>query len=122
MADEPSTSYRVLPVRLVAAGAPPVTRYLFLKPHASDADGLPKERALFVAGVPLALAGPPLVELFASFGEVERAALHGSRTSAVLLFAGAEGRDAAMKAAAKGRARELRLPEPTGPCGLKGEA
>jgi hypothetical protein len=121
--DGPSTSYRLLAVRLVGPGGgagAATTRYLYLKPHASEADGLPKERALFVAGVPAALAGPPLVELFARFGEVERAALHASRTSAVLLFAGREGRDRALKAAAKGAPLELHLPEPTGPCGLKG--
>lgn len=116
-----STSYRLLPVKLTGpAGGPAVTRYLYIKQHASPADGLPKERALFVAGIPAALQGPPLVELFARFGEVERAALHGSRVSAVLLYHAAEGLAALLKAVAKGRPFELRLPEPEGPCGLKG--
>jgi len=119
-ADGPSTSYKVLPVRLTGAG-PGVVRYLYVKPHASQQDGLPRERALFVTGVPVALQGPPLVELFAQFGEIERAALHGSRVSAVLLYAAAEGRERLLKAAAKGRPLELSVPQPQGPCGVKGE-
>ncbi|KAL4429356.1 hypothetical protein ABPG77_005130 [Micractinium sp. CCAP 211/92] len=115
-----STSYSLLPVKLTGpGGGPAVTRYLYIKQHASPADGLPKERALFVAGIPAALQGPPLVELFARYGEVERAALHGSRVSAVLLYRAAEGLAALLKAAAKRRPLELRLPEPQGPCGLK---
>lgn len=116
-----STSYSLLPVKLTGSGGgPAVTRHLYIKQHASPADGLPKERALFVAGIPAALQGPPLVELFARYGEVERAALHGSRVSAVLLYRAAEGLAALLKAAAKRRPLELRLPEPQGPCGLKG--
>lgn len=116
-----STSYRLLPVQLTGhGGGPAVTRYLYVKQHASAADGLPKERALFIAGIPAAFQGPPLVELFARFGEVERAALHGSGVSAVLLYHAAEGLAALLKAAAKGRPLEIRLPEPQGPCGLKG--
>ena len=118
--EAPSTSYRLLPVRLQGAG-PGTVRYLYIKPHASGQDSLPKDRALYVTGVPAALQGTALVELFAKFGEVERAALHGSRVSAVLLYAAAEGRDKLLKAAAKGRPVELKLQEPAGPCGLKGE-
>lgn len=119
--EAPSTSYRVLPVRLVGAGgAPPATRYLYLKPHASAADALPKERALFVAGLPAALAGAPLLDLLSRFGEVERAALHGTRLSAVVLYAAAEGRDKLLRAAAKGKAQEIEVAEPAGPHGLKG--
>ena len=117
---EPSTSYRLLPVRLQGPG-PATVRYLYIKPHASGQDSLPKDRAVYVTGVPAALQGTALVELFAKFGEVERAALHGSRVSAVLLYAAAEGRDKLLKAAAKGRPVELKLQEPAGPCGLKGE-
>lgn len=121
MADAaPSTSYRVLPVRLVGGGEPPMTRYLYIKPHASAADSLPKERALFVAGVPAALQGTALVDLFAQFGAVERAALHGSRLSAVVLYAAAEARDKLLRAATKGRTVEVQLAEPTAPHGLKG--
>lgn len=119
-ADGPSTSYRVLPVRLKTPGGPAVTRYLYIKPHSSPADQLPKERAVFVAGVPAALQGTALVDLFGRFGEIERAALHGSRVSAVLLFAAAEGRDKLMRAAAKARPVEMAAPEPEGPHGLKG--
>lgn len=117
---EASTSYRVLPVRLVApAGGPPLTRYLYLRPHASAEDGLPKDRTVFVAGIPLQLQGTALVDLFARYGEVERAALHGTRVSAVLLYAAAAGRDKLMRAAAKARPVELQLPEPPEPHGLK---
>ena len=120
-ASAPSTSYRVLPVRLVGGGgAPALTRYLYIKPHASAADSLPKERTLFVAGVPVALQGAALVQLFGQFGAIERAALHGSRLSAVVLYAAAESRDKLMRAAAKGRALEVQVPEPAAPHGLKG--
>jgi hypothetical protein len=118
---EASTSYRILPVRLLGSG-PSIIRYLYIKPHAATQEGLPKDRTLFVTGVPAQLQGTALVELFANFGVIERAALHVTRVSAVLLFAAAAGRDMVLKAAAKGRPVELQLPEPSGPCGLKGEA
>lgn len=118
---EASTSYRVLPVRLVApSGGPPLTRYLYIRPHSSPEDGLPKDRAVFVAGIPQQLQGTALVDLFTRFGEIERAALHGSRVSAVLLYAAAAGRDKLMRATGKRRAVELQLPEPPEPHGLKG--
>ncbi|KAI7841347.1 hypothetical protein COHA_004965 [Chlorella ohadii] len=117
---EASTSYRVLPVRLVApSGGPPLTRYLYIRPHSSPEDGLPKDRAVFVAGIPQQLQGTALVDLFTRFGEIERAALHGSRVSAVLLYAAAAGRDKLMRATGKRRAVELQLPEPPEPHGLK---
>ncbi|EFN54303.1 hypothetical protein CHLNCDRAFT_53102 [Chlorella variabilis] len=115
-----STSYKVLPVRLLGPG-PATVRYLYIKPHTGE-DSLPKDRAVYIAGVPAQLQGTALVELFARYGTIERAALHGSRVSAVLLYAAAEGRDKLLKAAAKGRPLELQLQEPTGPYGLKGEA
>ena len=106
-----STSYRTLPVRLLGPG-PPLVRYLYIKPHslqqqlgaeAAGADsaaaagggGLPKDRALYVTGVPAQLQGTALVELFAKFGDIERAALHGSGVSAVLLYAAAKVRGVA---------------------------
>lgn len=116
---ETSTSYKVLPVRLHGQG-PTSTRYLYIKPHASAADGLPKDRAVFVTGVPVPLEGTALVELFAKFGDIERAALHGTRVSAVLLYAAPEGRDKLLKAAGKGKPIDLQLKDPTGVCGLKG--
>ncbi|PRW59855.1 ribosomal RNA-processing [Chlorella sorokiniana] len=117
---EASTSYRVLPVRLIApSGGPPLTRYLYVRPHSSPEDGLPKDRAVFVAGIPQQLQGTALVELFGRFGEIERAALHSTRVSAVLLYAAAAGRDKLMRATGKRRAVELQLPEPPEPHGLK---
>ena len=102
---EPSTSYSVLPVR-VGKGAP-FLRHLYLKPHAPGAAGsaLPADRALFVAGLPAALGEGDLLALFSRFGEVERAALHASRVSAVVLYAAAEGRVRALRRAVLARAR-----------------
>ena len=118
---EPSTSYSVLPVR-VGKGAP-FLRHLYLKPHAPGAAGsaLPADRALFVAGLPAALGEGDLLALFSRFGEVERAALHASRVSAVVLYAAAEGRVRALRRAAKGQALEVELAEPQGAQVLKGE-
>lgn len=119
---EASTSYRVLAVRLISpSGGPPLTRYVYVRPHSSPEDGLPKDRAVFVAGIPQQLQGTALVDLFGRFGEIERAALHGTRVSAVLLYAAAAGRDKLMRATGKRRAVELQLPEPPEPQGLKGE-
>lgn len=117
--DAPSTSYRVLAVRLSPGSG--VVRHLFLKPHASAADSLPKDRTLFVAGIPARLDEAALMDLFSGFGEVERAAVHASKTSAVVLYAAAEGRDRALRVAAKGQAVELELREPQAPYGLKSE-
>ena len=113
---EASTSYQALPLRLGKRA--PFLRYLFLKPHSGD--GLPRDRALFVAGLPAQLGEGDLLHLFSRFGEVERAAVHPSRASAVVLYAAAEGRARALKRAAKGAPVELELEEPAGPCGLKG--
>lgn len=118
---EASTSYRVLPVRLISpSGGPPLTRYLYVRPHSNPEDGLPKDRAVFVAGIPLQLQGTPLVDLFGQFGDIERAALHSTRVSAVLLYAAAAGRDKLMRATGKRRPVQLQLPEPQETHGLKG--
>ena len=118
---EASTSYRVLPVRLISpSGGPPLTRYLYVRPHSNPEDGLPKDRAVFVAGIPLQLQGTPLVDLFGQFGDIERAALHSTRVSAVLLYAAAAGRDKLMRATGTRRPVQLQLPEPQETHGLKG--
>lgn len=112
-----STSYRALPVRL---GRSKLVRHLFLKPHAG-LDSLPKDRTLFVAGLPVELDEGALLELCSRFGPVERAAIHASRVSAVVLWEAAAGRDAALKAAARGAVQHVDLPERTAPFGLKGK-
>lgn len=48
---------------------------VFLKLHSAD-DGLPKDRTLFVAGLPFVLAGPALAELLSVYGPIEKAAIH----------------------------------------------
>ncbi len=112
-----STSYRVLPIQLGKGSK--IVRHLFIKPHAG-ADSLPKDRTLFITGLPFQLDEGGLLELFSRFGSVERAAVHASKVSAVVLYEAAAGRDAALQAAAKGRVQQLDLPEPSAPFGLKG--
>lgn len=48
---------------------------IFLKLH-SGTDGLPKDRTLFVAGLPFVLATPALAELLSIYGPIEKAAIH----------------------------------------------
>ena len=48
---------------------------IFLKLH-SGTDDLPKERTLFVAGIPFVLASPALAELLSIYGPIEKAAIH----------------------------------------------
>lgn len=114
---EPSTSYHVLHVKLNSPNFHS-TRYLYLKPHASQ-DGLPKDRALFISGLPVELDEGALLQLFSKYGEVERAAMHGSRVSAVVLYASKKGRDAALKAADKAKVAEVNPSPATKPFGLK---
>ena len=119
---EPSTSYSVLPIKLHPNSA--ITRYLYLKPQtstaSSDTPGIPPGRAIFVAGLPAELHEGALLHLFSKFGEVERAALHGSRVSALVLYATKKGRDSLLKAAATGKIVKLDVQPPqAGPRGLK---
>jgi RNA recognition motif-containing protein len=97
---EPSTSYLVLPISLHSKSK--LVRHLYLKPQSGQGN-LPQGRAVFVAGLPAELHEGALLELFSKFGEVERAAVHGSRLSAVVLYSSKQGRDAALKAATKGK-------------------
>lgn len=82
-------------------------------------DTVPTGRALFVAGLPAELHEGALLDLFSRFGDVERAAMHGSRLSAVILYAAKSGREAALKAAAKGKTLRLDVAPPPGTQGLK---
>lgn len=113
--EAPGTSYASLPVRLRRGG---MLRHLQVRPHAG-ADGLPKDRTAFVNALPAALDEGGLLELLGRFGAVERVAVHGSRRSAVVLYEGVAGRDVLLAAAARGKAIELDLHDPTPPYGLK---
>ncbi len=44
--------------------------------HKGQRDGLPDDRTLFVAGLPVVLANENLAELLSRYGAVERAAVH----------------------------------------------
>jgi hypothetical protein len=101
---EPSTSYLVLPISLHPKSK--LVRHLYLKPQSGQGN-VPQGRAVFVAGLPAELHEGALLELFSKFGEVERAAVHGSRLSAVVLYSSKQGRDAALKAATKGKTIRL---------------
>lgn len=122
MTEEPSTStsYLALPIRLKGSGAAAQPlRYLYLKPHSGN-DTSSKDRALFVAGIPAPLDHDALMRLLSKFGEVERAAVHGSGLSAVIIYASPKGRDAVLKAAAAARATSIEVPPPQQAVGLKG--
>ncbi|GAB4821958.1 hypothetical protein N2152v2_009004 [Parachlorella kessleri] len=108
-----SSSYRVLPIRLGQ-----LVRHLFVKPHVGQ-DSLPKDRTLFVTGLPFQLEEGSLLELCSNFGNVERAAVYASKGSAVVLYTTPAGRDNALQAAAKGLIQQVQLPEPSAPFGLK---
>lgn len=114
MSDSPSTSYQPLPIRLRPSSN--IVRHVYIKAHAGD-DSLPKDRTLFVVGLPVELDEGGLLQLFSKYGQVERAAIHGSRLSAVVLYTQSAARKAVMKAAAKGRTVQLDVPPPSG---LKG--
>jgi hypothetical protein len=117
MSDGASTSYHALAIQLRRTSK--IVRYLYIKAHTGE-DSLPKERTIFVAGLPVELDEGALLQLFSKFGEVQRAAIHSSRLSAVVLYTGAAGQAAAIKAAAKGRKPlQLDLAPPAQPHGLK---
>ena len=47
-----------------------------LQVHNGQGDGLPDNRALFVAGLPVVLADENLAVLLSRYGDIERAAIH----------------------------------------------
>jgi hypothetical protein len=116
VAEGSGADFRALPIRL--STSPTVLRHLYIKPHA-DADGLPKGPAVFVVGLPVLLHEAALMRLFSEFGEVERAAIHGRRTSAAILYADVAGRDRALRAAFEGRVINVDATPLEGPRGLK---
>lgn len=113
---ELSTSYSVLKLHL--RGSSDQTRYLYLKPH-TGSDALPKDRAIFVAGLPAQLGESSLLALFSRFGAVERVAVHPSRSGAVVLYEEAAGSSQAIKSARAGKAVRVDVTEPQTPFGLK---
>jgi hypothetical protein len=56
----------------------PFSRPLFLKRH-EGADAVPKDRALFAAGLPPGCSEAALSQLLAVFGDVETVVLHSSQ-------------------------------------------
>lgn len=111
-------NYRALGLRLDKRN--PLLRYLYLKPHKGGTDGVPKERSLFVAGLPLKVGKQQqLVALFSVFGKVENCAVHPSKRSAIVVFESEARRDVVLSAAAAGQIVEYFIPETTGPTGLK---
>lgn len=117
MVGDTSTSYCVLPVRLRRNAS--TLRNVYVKSHAGH-DSLPKDRTLFVTGLPFGLHEVGLLELFSKFGTVERAAIHGSKTSAVVLFETAASKLKTLSAAVHSITQELDMAEPDQPYGLKG--
>lgn len=98
--DSDNARYYVLPIMFNRSNSH--RRHLYIKQH-SGHDSLPKDKTLFIAGIPLEINESSLLNLFSTFGEVERVAIHGSRVSAVVLYSTASGRDAAIKAAKKNK-------------------
>lgn len=111
-----STSYHILCIQL--NGNSSAVRHLYLKPYVGQ-DSLPKDRALFVTGLPVEMDEEALLRLFSKYGEIERAAIHGSRVSAVVLYATKKARDRVIKTADKGSIVELTIPPCTRAFGLK---
>ncbi|KAK9811435.1 hypothetical protein WJX72_003897 [[Myrmecia] bisecta] len=109
-----------VPLALRLKPGSPFLRYLFLKPHKSDGGHLPKDRTLFVAGLPHNFDEDVLAELLAVFGAVDRVALHSSKMSALVLFKSDAGRDKALQAAKDARVLDFEMREPDKPYGLKG--
>ncbi|KAK9852561.1 hypothetical protein WJX84_007170 [Apatococcus fuscideae] len=97
-----------------------VTRFLYIRPHASAGDSLPDDRSLFVAGLPVRFDEEALLETFSIFGPILSAAVHHEKTTALIVFGSSEGLQAAYDAANDRRVLEIELEEPTAPFGLKG--
>lgn len=116
MAAETSTSYQAIPIILHPEST--AVRHIYIRLHAGQ-DNLPKDRALFVVGLPIEFNEDALVQLFSKFGELERAAIHGSGLSAVVLYDSAKGVSKAQRAATKGRPIQLNVQRSEGPYGLK---
>lgn len=124
---EATTSYQVLRIRINDSST---FRHLYIKPtvvgetlvetskHPSKAPRT-NEKAMFVTGLPAQLNELSLLELFETFGEIVRVAVHPQRTSAVVLFASKKGLAAALKSASRGRTIDVQVEAPKGPHGLK---
>jgi RNA recognition motif. (a.k.a. RRM, RBD, or RNP domain) len=114
--DDINAGYFTIPISFHADAT--CVRHIYLRPHAGS-DTLPTDRTLFITGLPAKLSHELLAQLFSRFGDLERAAVHSSGLSAVILFAATKGLDKAMRAATKGRVIVLEPPEHTSAYGVK---
>lgn len=113
----PAADFKSLRVNIQAAA--PYSKDLFIKQHSGKDHGVPAGRALFIAGIPISIAAEDLVELFSAFGDVQSAAVHPTKTTAIAVFSEQAACSEALAAAANGTVLELTPGEPAGATGLK---
>ncbi|CAD7701481.1 unnamed protein product [Ostreobium quekettii] len=113
----PRDDFRALPVRLRRGDA--FLRYLYVKAHRGDGQVAPRDRSLFVAGLPLRLGEQAALRaLFSAFGDIRDSAVHPSKRTAIIVFQTPASRDATLAAAASGSVVEYIIPN-TEALGLK---
>lgn len=93
-------------------------RHLFLKKHAAENE-FNDSRSLFVVGIPAGVIEEEVMEFFSKFGVIERAAMHSSRTSAMVIFESDKAMDKILKGVKKGKTFIWERKPRTQPFGLK---
>jgi hypothetical protein len=86
-------------------------RYLFVKPHTND-NGTLDDRTLFATGLPAGLDEKAFLQLFSQHGDIEQAAIHGSRLSGLIKFSKKKGLKSVLKACSKGQVTQIDLATP----------
>lgn len=118
-----SSSWSALPFRLYSRATP--ERHMFCKRHAvegSDAEADAGTR-LFVAAIPSGITEEEfLTYMMEAVGPVEQVAMHGSRTSAMVVFESADSLTRLFSGLEKKRKKARVIPriDRTAPYGLKG--
>ena len=93
-------------------------RHLFVKRHVAENEHV-TERCLFVVGIPAGAIEDEFVELFSKFGVIERAAMHSSRTSALVIFESDKAMEKILKAIKRKKTFIWERKPRTQPFGLK---
>ncbi|KAL6767633.1 Ribosomal RNA-processing protein 7-like protein [Auxenochlorella protothecoides] len=119
MTSEVAAGPRRAPIRVIVREGSSIVRHLDCKVDPGKTNK-PQNLTVSVAGIPADLTEGGLLELFGRFGEVQRIALHGTRTSAAVLYTSVDGPRKIWKQRANEEPIMLHQALPETPFGLKG--
>lgn len=114
--DADGQEWYVLPILFESADFT-AKRHLYIKYH--DKDGEQESRRVFMCGIPVGVTDEECLQFVSSFGPVQAVAMHGSRSSALIVFETDTSAQKIIQTAEKGRTKPFhRIPRKE-PFGLK---